>query len=148
MPILKEYEKLEKKEICCDLVGLEKFLERNNLSSALKITPSGIKARHYVGVIKYKNFQLQILPKLIAEKEANKDKEKEQILKNLVFMLSYTRKLDIKTTDNVNLSKTQNPFLEVLIREFALSLFDALKRLTPKNYIREEDNLNYLKLPS
>ena len=145
MPTLKEYEELEKKEICCNLVGLEKFLERNHLSSALKITPSGIKARHYVGVIKYKNFQLQILPKLIAENEANKDKEKEQILKNLVFMLSYTRKLDIKTADSVNLSKTQNPFLEVLIREFALSLFDALKRLTPKNYIREEDNLNYLK---
>ena len=60
-------------------------------------------------------------------------------------MLSYTRKLDIKTTDSVNLSKSQNPFLEILIKEFANSLFEALKRLTPKNYVREEDNLNFLK---
>ena len=145
MQTLKEYEKLEKSGICCDLAGLEKYLERNNLSSALKITPTGIKANYHVGVIKYKNFQLQILPKLIAEKENDEDKQNEQILKNLIFMLSYTKKLDIKTTESVNLSKSQNPFLEVLIKEFANSLFDALKRLTPKNYIREEDNLSYLR---
>ena len=139
--LIKEYDPLGKSEICCDLVGLEKYLKRNNLSSVLKISPSGIKANYHVGIIKYKTFQLQILPKLIAEEENNE----EQILKNLIFMLSYTKKLDIKTTDNVNLSKSQNPFLEILIKEFANSLFEALKRLTPKNYVREEDNLNFLK---
>lgn len=138
---IKEYEKLETSNACCDLAGLEKYLERNKLETALKITPSGIKANHYVGVIKYKNFQLQVLPKLITEENASED----LILKNLIFMLSYTRKLDIKTTDSVNLSKSQNPFLEILIKEFANSLFEALKRLTPKNYVREEDNLNFLK---
>ena len=141
MPTIKEYGKLEKTDICCDLAGLEKYLERNKLETALKITPSGIKANHFVGVIKYKNFQLQVLPKLITEENASED----LILKNLIFMLSYTRKLDIKTTDSVNLSKSQNPFLEILIKEFANSLFEALKRLTPKNYVREEDNLNFLK---
>lgn len=35
--------------------------------------------------------------------------------------------------------------MEILIREFADSLFDCLKRLTPQKYIREENNLNYLK---
>ena len=104
---IKEYEKLETSHACCDLAGLEKYLERNKLETALKITPSGIKANHYVGVIKYKNFQLQVLPKLITEENASED----LILKNLIFMLSYTRKLDIKTTDSVNLSKSQNPFL-------------------------------------
>ena len=138
---IKEYEKVETSNACCDLAGLEKYLERNKLETALKITPSGIKANHFVGVIKYKNFQLQVLPKLITEENASED----LILKNLIFMLSYTRKLDIKTTDSVNLSKSQNPFLEILIKEFANSLFEALKRLTPKNYVREEDNLNFLK---
>ena len=60
-------------------------------------------------------------------------------------ILSYTKNLDIKSTNSAKLSKTENPFLEVLIREYAQSLFECLKRLTPKNYIREEDNLNYLK---
>ena len=138
---LKEYKKLNKSEICCDLEGLEKYLKRNKLSDVLKVTPSGIEANSYVGVIKYKNFQLQILPKLINQENSIDDK----ILKNLIFMLSYTRKLDIKTTNNAILNDNKNPFLEVLIKEFAVSLFDALKRLSPKNYVREENNLNYLK---
>ena len=150
---LKEHEKKNKSEIaCCDLVGLENYLERNKLSSALKVTASGVKARNYVGVIKYKNTQFEILPKLISEYEEedklSREKREEQnqtILKNLVFMLSYTKNLDVKSTNSAKLSKTENPFLEVLIREYAESLFECLKRLTPKNYIREEDNLNYLK---
>ncbi len=60
-------------------------------------------------------------------------------------MLSYTKKLDIKTSEDTKLSTAKNPFIEILIREYAKSLFDALKRLTPKRYVREEDNLNYLK---
>lgn len=141
MKILKEYKKLNKSEVCCNLEGLEKYLKRNKLSGALKVTPSGIEANSYVGVIKYKNFHLQILPKLINKEENNNN----QIIKNLIFMLSYTRKLDIKTSDNALLDNYKNPFLEVLIKEYATSLFDALKRLSPKNYVREEDNLNYLK---
>jgi len=144
MVTLKEYQKLERSEICCELEGFEKFLERNNLSNALKISPTGIKANYHVGVIKYKDFQLQILPKLIAKEDDSAEGDK-RILENLIFMLSYTKKLDIKTTDSVDLSKTQNPFLEVLIKEYANSLFEALKRLTPKNYIQEENNLHYLK---
>lgn len=46
-------------------------------------------------------------------------------------------------TQNYQLKK--NPFIEILIREFATSLFESLKRLTPKRYVREEENLNYLK---
>ena len=138
---IQEYGTLENSAICCDLLGLEKYLKRNKLSNVLKITPSGIKANYHVGVIKYKNFQLQILPKLITEENADEN----LILKNLIYMLSYTKKLNIKTADNINLSKNKNPFLEILIKEYATSLFNALKRLTPKNYIREENNLNYLK---
>ncbi len=142
-PLL-EFEKRDKSELGLDdkaLIGLEKYLEKNKLSSALKVTPSGIKATSYVGVIKFKKTQIEILPKLIAEEKSGR----EQILKNLLFMLSYTKNLDIKTSDSAKLAKDDNPFLEVLIREYANSLFECLKRLTPKNYIREEDNLNYLR---
>ena len=60
-------------------------------------------------------------------------------------MLSYTKKLDIRTSDTAKLSNSKNPFIEILIREYAKSLFECLKRITPKKYVREEDNLNYLK---
>lgn len=120
-----------------------------NLDSALKVTRHGIKTKSWVGVIKYKNLHLEILPKLISA-DANNDgeiskAERSIILKNLIFMLSYTKNLDIKTNDNAKLSTEKNPFIEILIREFATSLFEALKRFTPKRYVREEENLNYLK---
>lgn len=138
--VVKEYQEISLQDIDCDLNKLYRYLKCRHLDSALKVTPGAIKATSWVGVIKYKNLHLEILPKLICDKDDN-----TQILSNLLFMLSYTKKLDIKTGNVAKLSKSKNPFIEVLIREFAQSLFDSLKRLTPKNYIREEENLNYLK---
>lgn len=133
----------------CYLDKLQAYLKCQNLDSALKVTRHGIKANSWVGVIKYKNLHLEILPKLISADVNNDNKISEDkrsiILKNLIFMLSYTKKLDIKTNDSAKLSTEKNPFIEILIREFATSLFESLKRLTPKRYVREEENLNYLK---
>lgn len=145
--IVKEYSKVEINDSYLD--KLQAYLKCQKLESALKVSRHGIKTKSWVGVIKYKNLHLEILPKLISE-DANNDKkiseeERNIILKNLIFMLSYTKNLDIKTNDNAKLSTEKNPFIEILIREFSTSLFEALKRLTPKRYIREEENLNYLK---
>lgn len=145
--IVKEFAKVEINDSYLD--KLQAYLKCQKLESALKVSRHGIKTKSWVGVIKYKNLHLEILPKLISE-DANNDKkiseeERSIILKNLIFMLSYTKNLDIKTNDNAKLSTEKNPFIEILIREFATSLFEALKRLTPKRYVREEENLNYLK---
>lgn len=136
--VVKEYDKMEISN--CDLDKLQDYLKCNKLDSALKVTRHGIETTSWVGVIKYKNTHFQILPKLICN-----NGDKENILRNLIFMLSYTKKLDIKTSNDAKLSTAKNPFIEILIREYAKSLFECLKRLTPKRYVREEDNLNYLK---
>lgn len=147
---IKEYSEIKENELdSCNLDKLQAYLKCQNLDSALKVTRHGIKANSWVGVIKYKNLHLEILPKLISADVNNDNKisedERSIILKNLIFMLSYTKKLDIKTNDNAKLSTEKNPFIEILIREFATSLFESLKRFTPKRYVREEENLNYLK---
>lgn len=148
--VVKEYDKVEISN--CDLNKLQDYLKCNKLDSALKVTHNGIETSSWVGVIKYKNTHFQILPKLIYTKEykedydeKTKEETKSNILKNLIFMLSYTKKLDIKTSDTAKLSNSKNPFIEILIREYAKSLFECLKRFTPKKYVREENNLNYLK---
>lgn len=147
--VIKEYSKIDIDD--CDLLyKLQSYINCQNLNSVLEVTRDGIKTNSWVGVIKYKNLYLEILPKLISQNANNEnekilDNERNNILKNLIFMLSYTRKLDIKTNDYAKLSKEKNPFIEILIREFANSLFNCLKRMTPKKYIREENNLNYLK---
>ena len=145
--IVKEYSKVEINDSYLD--KLQAYLKCQNLDSALKVTRHGIKTKSWVGVIIYKNLHLEILPKLISADINNdnkiSDEERSIILKNLIFMLSYTKNLDIKTNDNAKLSTEKNSFIEILIREFANSLFESLKRLTPKRYVREEENLNYLK---
>lgn len=145
--VIKEYQ--EKEIENCDLDKLQAYLKCQKLGSALKVTRNGIKAKSFVGVIKYKNLHLEILPKLISKNANNSNEiqgeERSIILKNLIFMLSYTKNLDIKTNENAKLANEKNPFIEILIKEFATSLFDSIKRLTPKRYVREEENLNYLK---
>ena len=139
--IIKEYEEVDESDIKdCDLNKLQSYLKCKNLEQVLKVTRHGIIAKSWVGVVKYKKHQIQILPKLICD-----NGNTENILKNLIFMLSYTKQLDIRTSDTAKLSNSKNPFIEILIREYAKSLFECLKRITPKKYVREEDNLNYLK---
>ncbi len=138
---LKEYEEKKESELQgLDLIGFRNYLNRQKLSSVIDVYANSIKSSQWVGVIKYKKTIIQILPKLICDKDDNKT-----ILKNLIYMLSFTKRLDIKTNEVAKLSKEKNPFMEILIREFADSLFECLKRLTPQKYIREENNLNYLK---
>ena len=125
-----------------DLGKIENFLKKNHLQNAFKITPNSLESNSWVGVVKCGHFQVQVLPKLLASNAYDKE---AIILKNLVFMLSYTRNLEIKSLESSMLSKCENPFLEILIREFASSLFECLKKHSPKSYIRQEDNLCFLK---
>lgn len=124
-----------------ELKKLKAYLRKNKLEKKLDVCIDGIKAKNYVGVIRCKNIQIEILPKYIAKENAKKD----AILANLIFMLSYTKKLNIDVPSNATLNKCANPFLEVLIGEFAKSLFEGLKKFSPKNYIRIEENIGFVK---
>jgi len=139
--VLYEYRDIENTLTKEESIALESFIESKNLSGAIKITPSKIKAQNYVGVVKYKKHQFEILPKFLAKEE----KDRETILKNLFYMLSFTKRLEIKDTDVAKLSTAKNPFLEVLIGIFAESLYENLLRFVPKNYVLHEENLPYLK---
>ena len=122
--------------------ALESFLASKKLNEVFSFSRSKITAKNYVGVIKYKNHQFEILPKLLANKETHSD---QSILENLFYMLSYTRQLDIKNIDIAKLAKNKNHFLEILISIFANSLYENLLRYIPKNYVLREENLTYLK---
>lgn len=124
-----------------DAKKFELFLKKNKIDNVFDITQTTIKAKNYVGVVKFKNYQFEVLPKLLAKDE----NDTNAILKNLFYMLSFTKELDIKETDIAKLSKSKNPFLEVLISKYANSLYDSLLRFIPKNYVLREDNLSFLK---
>lgn len=136
------YEYKSEKNLCPEaLKEIERFLKKKKLEKCFKITPSSLCATSWVGVVKCRKFQIQVLPKLLRSDAG----DEKTILKNLLFMLSYTKKLKIKNLETAILNKSENPFLEILIGEFANSLFEELKKYIPKSYIRQEENRCFLK---
>lgn len=117
---------------------VKEFLDSTKFSKALDFKLSGIKTGSYVGVIKYADFQLNIIPKIIGDTDS-------VCLENLAFMLSYTHQLEIHTTAQAQVTKTQNPFLEVLIAHYADILLKALSRHIPHSYETREENLATIK---
>ena len=96
-----------------------------------------IKAKQYVWIVKINNKNIQILPKIFWDKN-------EDILKNLLYMLSYTKKLKIKESDIASLWKI-NDLFEIFIYIFAKELIELLKKDFKKNYNLIEENSGFLK---
>lgn len=114
--------------------SFKKFLEDTSLTTALDFQLDGIKTEAHVGIIRFADFQLNILPKIIGENDSS-------CLENLMFMLRYTKKLDIHMMDSAEISKTKQPFLEILIAHYANILLNSLQRYIPHHYETKEENL-------
>lgn len=115
--------------------SFKNFLEDKGLTTALDFQLDGIKTEAYVGTIRFADFQLNILPKIIEGNDSS-------CLENLMFMLRYTKKLEIHTIDSAEISKTKQPFLEILIAHYANILLNALQRHIPHHYETKEENLS------
>lgn len=97
----------------------------------------------FVGVIKVGRKIIQILPKM-----ARGESESEysaQAIHNLLYMLSYTKRLGIKETDLASLKRFNDNFFEVLIYLLAKNLLDLVKTNFHKQYVGKEDNLSFVK---
>ena len=114
--------------------SFKNFLEDKGLTTALDFQLDGIKTEACVVTIRFADFQLNILPKIIGGNDSS-------CLENLMFMLRYTKKLNIHTMDSAEISKTKQPFLEILIAHYANILLNALQRHIPHHYETKEENL-------
>ena len=135
--ILKEYEVSEDIFNEKYFLEIEKFNKISGTKIFERVGKSKIKAKQFVGIIKINDKNITILPKIFWE-------ENSKIIKNLLFMLSYTKKIKIKESDIANLDKIDNLF-EVFIYIFAKELIELLKKDFKKNYNNIEENSNFLK---
>lgn len=139
--LTKEWDKVSYQTLCLNqehAKKFQKFLEEKQLAHALDFGLEGITTCAHVGIIRFADFQLNILPKIIGEEDS-------LCLENLMFMLRYTRKLEIHSMDSAEISQTKQPFLEVLIAHYANILLNALQRHIPHQYETQEDNLPTVK---
>lgn len=103
---------------------------------------NSIKSNSIVGVISVGQTHIEILPKLIRPKNSPSD---NSILKNLMFMLSYTHSLDVDDVGLANLASNHHSFIEAYIGIFAARLQKhLLKTGTPKSYIETTENFDLI----
>jgi 5-methylcytosine-specific restriction endonuclease McrBC regulatory subunit McrC len=84
---------------------------------------------------------LQVLPKMYRHEDA---KEREATA-NLLFLLSYTRKLDVTEPEISRLTEQRAPLSEILFWVFAHRLWDAVNREILRGYVTVGDRLDVLK---
>ncbi|MFH1048795.1 MAG: hypothetical protein V1732_03980 [Patescibacteria group bacterium] len=114
------------------------FVYRGN--EAIKIVASS-----FVGVVKVGRKVIQILPKMARGTDENSPEYSTQAIHNLLYMLSYTKRLGIKETDLASLKRFNDNFFEVLIYLLAKNLLNLVKTNFHKQYVGKEDNLSYIK---
>ncbi len=105
--------------------------------------PKSFKTTSFVGVIRIGNWTIEILPK--TEKDLGEDKAFRQAVRNLLYMLSFTKKLTVKQVDVSMLHKVDDDFFEVLIYLYAKNLIERISRNLFKNYVNCEENFTFLK---
>jgi 5-methylcytosine-specific restriction enzyme subunit McrC len=136
---LKEYDLSEELDSSF-LISLKIFLKDKGLQNVFSFDINRIKTSSYAGAIKFKGVQINVLPKIISEGEDGK-----KIVDNLIFMLSYTKKLKVKNPSSALISKSPNPFIEILISSYAESLLSALLTNIPHDYEIQNGNLRFIK---
>ena len=136
--ILKEYETTEPWILNSkDILEIEKINKLAKTEIFEIQANNRIRAKQYVWIVKVNNKNIQVLPKIFWD-------EQDSIMKNLLYMLSYTKKLNIKESDIANLWKV-NDLFEIFIYIYAKELIELLKKDFKKNYNNIEENSSFLK---
>lgn len=113
----------------------------NKSSPVFQITPSSIRARQFVGTICIGGKEIQILPKLLK----GKDEGSGQLLQNLISMLEYVNQLEGIDSGIHRLAQHTGSFIEIYIRAFANRLLKLIQRNTPRSYVTNSGNLDFVK---
>lgn len=119
----------------------------------VKILRDVIIFQNYIGKLKAGKFNIEILPKFLAPKDIKKikyldseffRKQKEKFTKNILYMLSWTPNLSFIDITDLKMEYIEG-FYESIIRIFARSLLRLLKIKKNKNYLRQQDELKFIR---
>ena len=102
-----------------------------------------LKARQYVGVFRLGDRTVEVLPKMYRSSDAAA--QKQEAVRNLLYMLEYTNQLSVKQHSLASLSQQDLDWFEILTRLFAMNLLEEWQRGAFRNYQAVSDTLPVLK---
>jgi len=110
-----------------------------------------VRALNYVGVVQIPGLVIEILPKTDSspdqdvEPYAPRDSRKTLSQRNLLYMLSLTRRVPIRERDLASLYLQKLPLLETLVLIFAERLWSELRKGLTRAYVYREENAAFIK---
>jgi 5-methylcytosine-specific restriction enzyme subunit McrC len=102
-----------------------------------------LKARQYVGVFRLGDRTVEVLPKMY--RSSDTATQKQEAVRNLLYMLEYTNQLSVKQHSLASLSQQDLDWFEILTRLFAMNLLEEWQRGAFRNYQAVSDTLPVLK---
>lgn len=116
------------------------------LSPAVRFGKKEFKSSEYVGVVKFGNHSIQILPKIYrTNRSRNKDHIAQEASRNLLKILSYAGDFTFDESEINSLLKQTNDWFEILIHLFATRLQSEWRKGAYRNYQNMQDELSVLK---
>jgi 5-methylcytosine-specific restriction enzyme subunit McrC len=120
---------------------------RHNGRELFVRTNRSFRATSFVGIVQHRNYTVQVLPKMYRRTLAP-DAQSERIgqaTANLLFLLGYTKKLELTAAELARLASWRAPLLEFLCWLFAHKLWEAVRRGLMRGYVGVEDRLGVVR---
>ena len=100
---------------------------------------SSVKFSQYVGIIRFSDWTLEILPKVDGVND------QQQVRHYLVDMLKQTQKLPVKQFGVAGFNMKHNDLLEIYASIFCVNLTEQLRKGVIRQYQTKEDNLSVVR---
>jgi len=127
------------KQLCLCDESESRFLSFKNLDNT-----EVLRLNSYAGVILTPDgTQIEVLPKIAKRLEGTEGEDKAR--QTLLTMLKTLGQFRHIQTSSANISKAKMPLLEVFITQFLESVNTLVKRGLRSDYVKQEDNLFFLK---
>lgn len=127
---------IEERDIDRELKGKQKFISL--------FRDRTIKSKNYVGVIRFDNNTINLLPKIFFTGQDHPQQHTEAIQAHILWWLSYCKKFKFPRTYS-SYNETKTDFFEVLIYLFAFYTRQVLSYNVHQAYEEINDELSYLK---
>lgn len=127
--------------------SLLKWLFKNKTtddnSHYFSLVDHGIKFKSWVGILQVGNVFIEVLPKISNQKDSKELQNEWR--KRLCEMLSFTKSLDIRQTENSKQNTKSQPLWEIFYKYYFELVQDLIKTGLIKSYKREETNRSSLR---
>ncbi|CAN5142160.1 McrC family protein [soil metagenome] len=104
-----------------------------------------LQAAQYVGVVRFGERTLQVLPKIYRSIEGDKEQRAREATRNLLYLLAYAGQLPVREHALAPLLRHGSDWFEILTRLFAAHLMEELQRGAFRTYQIVETNSPALK---